>query len=133
MKGRRFITLSVLGAMCAALVAALIMQFGTNPNIGAGPTFNGMTVTAWIESIQNANSEDAAITNLMAIGCPAVPYLIRAVEWKPSGLDRLGGLVWKNAAWAGRRLRLPYPEGTRHRENSKRGAMYVLAHLLTFA
>ena len=98
------------------------------PDLGAGPTFNGKTVTAWIDSIQGANGE-AAITNLIAIGSPAVPYLIRAVEWNPSGLDRLGGVAWRHTGWVARRLDLPHPEVTRSRENSKRRVMYVLARL----
>jgi HEAT repeat protein len=58
-----------------------------------------------------------------------VPYLIRAVEWNPSGLDRLGGVAWRHTGWLARRLDLPHPEVTRSRENSKRGVMYVLARL----
>src|SRR5436190_18546806 len=99
------------------------------PDLGAGPTFNGKTVTAWIDSIQGANGEDAAITNLIAIGVPSLPYLVRAIEWRPSPLDRLGGVAWKRAGWVARRLHLPHPEATRQRENSKRGAMYVMAIL----
>ena len=99
------------------------------PDLGAGPTFNGKTVTAWIDSIWSANSEDPAITNLIAIGSPAVPYLIRAVEWNPSGLDRLGGVAWRHTGWLARRLDLPHPEVTRSRENRKRRVMYVLACL----
>ena len=118
----------MVGAMLAAVVVALL-QTDTKPDLSAGPTYNGKTVTAWIDSIQMANAEDAAVTNLVAIGAPALPYLIRATEWTPSRLDQLGRFVWKHAGWAAPRLHLPHPEEIRRRSNSKRGALHVLARL----
>ena len=129
MKRRRIILLSVAALCICCLIVAVSLFSRAKPELAAGPTFNGRTVTAWIDSIQIANPDDAGITNLIGIGRPALPFLIRAVEWKPSPLDRLGGVLWRRAGWLARRLDLPHPENTRHRETSKRGVMYVLARL----
>src|SRR5437867_80490 len=45
-----------------------------------------------------------------------------------------GQIIWWSvgvfgSGWIARQLQLPHPEGTRYRNNCKRGAMYVLARL----
>src|SRR5687767_10937010 len=48
------------------------------------PVHLGKKVTAWMSSVDEANETDPAIQALIAMGRPAVPYLVRAALWRPS-------------------------------------------------
>jgi len=116
--------LSLFGILIAF---AVLMQRQLGPEMGPGQSYNGKTVSDWINSIQIADASDAAVTNLAGIGKKAVPLLIKAVEWKPTLRDKLGRFLWLRGYWAWvNRVGLNDPEQVRQKYIAKRGAMRAL-------
>jgi len=93
------------------------LRSGQDLIVAPGPTYNGKTVSDWGNALQSSDVSDAASTNLTAIGKPAVPYLIKAAEWKPSNRDKLSSFIGRHGRgmWAYRlRCRGGDSERSRH-------------------
>ena len=88
--------------------------------VAPGPTYNGKTVSDWGNALQSSDVSDAASTNLTAIGKPAVPYLIKAAEWKPSIRDKLSSFIGRHGRgiWAYRLRCLIDPEFAKWRKSA---------------
>jgi HEAT repeat protein len=94
---RTIITTGLTALGCVTLVWVLLPRRSSVPTpAGLGFVYQGRTIQDWVNSVRTANKdENPEIESVVAIGAPAVPYLVMRLEDRSSFLVR--GKLYRRA------------------------------------